>query len=149
VAASLAAGTCLVAGTGPFRASQGSSNQTLAAWLEQHHLSYGLSGYWNAAPTTIYSGESVQVRQIVPVPGGFAPDAWGAKKQWYEAASHDANFVITQDDDQLHDSPLTPAVAEASFGKPTAVYQVDGFTILIYPYNLLTRGKTLVLKPGA
>ncbi|HEX4791105.1 MAG TPA: hypothetical protein VH372_21775, partial [Actinospica sp.] len=149
VVAALTAGTCLVAGTGLFRATQGAPNQPLAAWLEQHHLSYGLSGYWNAAPTTIYSGDSVKVRQILLVPGGFVPHAWGAKKQWYEANSYDANFVITQDEDPLHHSPLTPAAAEASFGTPSAVYQVDGFTVLVYPYNLLTRGKTLVLGPGA
>jgi hypothetical protein len=145
-AAALAAVACLAAGTGLFRASQPSPNQPLAAWLEQHHLTYGISDYWNSGPITIYSGGKVQVRQIILLPGGFVPYTWYAQRQWYDPAHNDANFVITED---TPGSQLTTAAAESSFGKPSAVYPVDGYSILVYPYNLLTRGVAPVLPPGA
>ena len=146
--AGLAALTCLFSGTGLFVVSQNSPDQALAAWLEQHHLSYGLSGYWNAASTTVYSGGRVQLRQILAVPGGFVPYAWGAQQQWYEPARYDARFVVAEASGPQYTS-ITAAQAEASFGTPSAVYRVDGFTVLVYPYNLLTRGRPPHLKPGA
>jgi len=149
VAAAVAAATCLITGTGLFRAPQTSSIQPLAGWLADHHLTYGIAGYWNAEPVTIYSGGSVQVRQIILVPGGFVPYAWNAPRRWFDAKQHDANFVIAQDYTQQPQSPLTPASAESCFGKPSAIYRVDNFTVMVYPYNLLTRSHTPVLKPGA
>jgi hypothetical protein len=149
VVAAVAATACMVSGSGLFRAPRTSPSQPLAAWLADHHLTYGIAGYWNAEPVTIYSGGSVQVRQVILVPGGFVPYAWNAPRRWFDAKQQDANFVIAQDYSQQPQSPLTPAAAESCFGQPSAIYRVDNFTVMVYPYNLLTRGRTPVLSPGA
>lgn len=147
IAAATAATTgILLSGTALFLAPQATGYQPLAHWLADHHLTYGLASYWNAEPITIFSGDEVQVRQIYLESGGFLPQAWNAQRQWYSPALHDADFVIAQD---LPSSPLTSAEAEASFGTPSAVYRVNGLVVLVYPYNLLTRGQTVKLDPGA
>jgi hypothetical protein len=136
----------LLSGTALFRAPQRSPYQPLASWLAAHHLDYGLASYWNAEPITLFSRDAVQVRQIYLARGGFVPQAWNAQSQWYDPALHDARFVITQ---QVPNSPLTLKEAEVSFGTPSKVYRIDGFAVLVYQYNLLTRAHSVKLKPGA
>lgn len=145
-AAAVGAAACLVSGTALFVTPQTSPIRNVAGWLRQHNLTYGLAGYWNAGPTTIYSGNHVQVRQIVLVPNGFLPYAWGSMQQWYDPTLHDANFIIASDGPAY--TSVTVAGAEACFGKPASTYEYGGLTVLIYPYNLLTKGITLHLPPG-
>src|SRR5208282_4184494 len=40
------------------------ANTSLASWLESHHLTYGLSGYWTSSSVTVDSGNRVQVRAL-------------------------------------------------------------------------------------
>jgi hypothetical protein len=148
VAAVLAAVVCLASGTGLFRDTQSSSSQQLAGWLKQHNLTYGLSGYWDAAPTTVYSGGAVQVRQILFVPGAFVPYAWGAKQQWYEESQHYANFVIASDS-PADTASLRVSDALSVLGRPSATYHVDGSVVMVYSYNLLTKVVIPQLAPGA
>jgi len=143
--AALGAVTCLLSGTALFQTTRQDPLQPLAAWLEQHDLRYGLAGYWNASPITVFSGGAVQVRQIHLGSGGFVPRAWGSRQQWYDATSNDARFVIAEDDAR---GEMTPTQVESSFGKPTAVYHVGTYSVLVYSYNLLTRGHALGLPPG-
>jgi hypothetical protein len=144
--AALAAIGCLLSGTALFQATRHDPVQPVAAWLEEHHLTYGLAGYWNASPVTVYTGGSVEVRPIQLRTDDFIPRLWGADKQWYEASARDARFVITEQDPR---GEMTAAQAERLFGAPAAVYRVNGFSILVYSYNLLTKGSIPPLAPGA
>ena len=145
IAAAAAAAVCLVTGTGLFQPPVSDPNQVLAGWLEAHGLKYGLSDYWFGSPVTVYSGGRVEVRPVLPTSSGFVANPWGSKRQWYEASAHDARFVVAQD---APTSALTSAQTESWFGQPSATYQVDGFTVLVYPYNLLTRTSIPVVPPG-
>jgi hypothetical protein len=138
-AASLLSGTALVQPTTP------DPLQPLAAWLEAHHLTYGLAGYWNASPITVYSGGRVQVRPIYRLSVGYVAEEWGADEQWYEPAENDARFVVAE---QASVGGMTQALVVSSLGKPAKVYQVDGYSILVYSYNLLTKGGIPVPPPG-
>jgi hypothetical protein len=42
----------------------------------------------------------------------------------------------------------TPDQVVSSLGKPAKVYQVDGYSVMVYSYNLLTRGRIPVPPPG-
>jgi hypothetical protein len=146
VVAALGALTSLVSGTSLFQPVVRDPLQPLAGWLQQHDLTYGLAGYWNSAPVTVYSGGRVKVRQVYLAPKGFVPQTWGADQQWYVPAQNDANFVIAQQNPR---AAMTPAQVEGAFGKPAEIYQVDGYTILVYDYNLLTKGHAPVVPPGS
>lgn len=48
---------------------------------------------------------------------------------------------------------MSPAVVRARYGTPERVYRFDGYTIMVYGYNLLTRvtvpaGPWKGFKPG-
>jgi hypothetical protein len=94
---------------------------------------------------TVYTGGRVAVRPILTEPGGFIPRAWNARAQWFDATKNDANFVIAGPEQGAN---LTVAQVESTFGKPAAVYNVDGFSIMVYDYNLLTKGSPAILGPG-
>ena len=117
-------------------------NAQVAAWLQGHHLSYGFGDYWNANAITADSGNQVQVRYVSRIGDTLVQRPWESDSSWYDPAQHDATFLVTPGPASAC-SPGTPAgweaAAAATFGPPTATYRVAGFTILVWPKNLLTK----------
>ena len=72
-------------------------NAQIAAWLAANHLSYGLGDYWNANTITLDSGNQVQVRYVSRVGDKLVVRPWETKNSWYDAAQHDATFLVTRD----------------------------------------------------
>jgi hypothetical protein len=133
VAAVAALVPLITASTFP-RATQRSDN--LIAWLQAHHLRYGLAGYWSASATTENAGGKVQIFPISVVGKKAETYNWESDMAWYDASSYDANFVAIE-----AKYPLTVAQAERVFGKPASIGKVPGWQILVYKHNLLTKVK--------
>ena len=112
----------------------------LAAWLQAHHLTYGLGDYWNASAITLDSGNQVQVRYVGRVGDKLLVRPWETKNSWFDRTQHDATFLVTPGPASVC-SPGTPAgweaAAKATFGPPSGVYRVDGFIVLVWHENLL------------
>ena len=68
------------------------ANISLAPWLSEHHLTYGLSGYWTSSSVTVNSGQRVKVRALMQYT--LKRDLWMAKADWYDPKLHHANFVV-------------------------------------------------------
>jgi hypothetical protein len=117
----------------------------LAAWLQAHHLRYGLGDYWNANVITLDSGNQVQVRYVSRVGDRLMDRPWESENSWYDPAQHDATFLVTPGPANVC-SPGTPAgwqaVARDTFGPPSETYRVDGFFVLVWHTNLLSRLST-------
>jgi hypothetical protein len=64
----------------------------VAAYLEAHHLSYGLGGYWEASVITVETGGAVTIRAVTPACLQRYP--WESKSDWYDPSQHDANFIL-------------------------------------------------------
>jgi hypothetical protein len=115
-------------------------NAQVAAWLAAHHLSYGLADYWNANAMTVDSGNQVQVRYVSRIGDKLVQRPWESESSWYDPAQHDATFLVTPGPADAC-KPGTPAgwqaAARATFGPPSGTYRVAGFTILVWPKNLL------------
>jgi hypothetical protein len=113
----------------------------LAAWLQANHLTYGLGDYWNANAITLDSGNQVQVRYVSRVGDTLMVRPWETKNSWYDQTQHDATFLVTPGPANVC-SPGTPAgwqaAAKATFGPPSGIYRVDGFTVLVWHKNLLS-----------
>jgi len=114
-------------------------NQPLAAWLVEHRLTDGLAGYWQASSTTVDSGGKVQVNAVtLNGKGHLVPYQWETDDRAYNPSLHYANFVVT-------DGPLPLSLSGAwsaavrTFGRPQRVYRYDGYTIMVWPANLLRR----------
>jgi hypothetical protein len=112
-------------------------NHQLTSWLAGHHLSSGLSGYWEANVVTLTSGDRIHVRQLTPAGPRLVRYDWNSAAAWYDARSQTANFVV-----------LAPAVFEypgftdtkavlRTFGPPAHTYRVGAYRILVWEKNLL------------
>jgi hypothetical protein len=62
-------------------------------YLEGHHLTHGLSGYWQASYITVDTGGEVTVRAVAAC---LQPYLWEARPQWYRPDSwHPATFLLS------------------------------------------------------
>jgi hypothetical protein len=120
-----------------------SKDAPLADWLVAHHLTSGLSGYWNANVTTLLTGGKVHLAAVSG--GGKYAYLWVAKESWYDPAVSAANFIVTTTQQAGgQDVPLKDALKW--YGTPAESYTFDQYTILVYDHNVL---QSLVqLSPG-
>jgi len=113
------------------------ANQPLASWLVAHGLTDGLAGYWQANSTTLASGGRVQVSGVTVAPDGeLVPYEWEADDANYDPSLRDATFMVTNGPAQL---PWAQPAALRTFGPPQRTYRYDGYTIMVWDTNLLSR----------
>ena len=119
----------------------------LAAWLEEHGLTYGIAGYWDASVVTLQSGDRLQIRAVDlyrnrrghPGLEIYAP-GWETNALWYNASWYDATFAVADSQGRY------PAAGfEHVLGKPAATYRVASWLVLVYRTNLLLR---ILPRPG-
>ena len=113
------------------------ANQPLASWLVAHGLTDGLAGYWEANSTTLASGGRVQVSGVTVAPDGkLVPYEWETDDTDYNPSLQDATFVVAGGPAPL---PWVQSAALRTFGRPERVYRHDGYTIMVWDTNLLSR----------
>jgi hypothetical protein len=109
----------------------------LEAFLERHHLGYGVAAYWQASTVTVHSGGRVRVRALdmgtTPMPSAYL---WEAEGSWYDPAQpgNDARFVLR---DTWDPRSMDRAAVRAAFGRPSDEYRVGRYEILVWDRNLL------------
>jgi hypothetical protein len=112
----------------------------IAQWLLAHHLTSGLSGYWNANITTLITGGQVHLAPVTN--GGKYGYLWVAKEEWFNPSVSYANFILTTTQ-QVGGSDVPLRDVLAWYGKPARTYQVDQYTVVVYDHNVLED----VIKP--
>ena len=112
------------------------ANTQLATWLEAHHLTYGLSGYWTSGSVTVDSGGKVEVRALMQYT--MKRDLWMSNELWYQPKAHYANFIVldSQPGYFSHWEPLR--LIHKYFGTPARVYHTGPYTIEVWNRNLLS-----------
>jgi hypothetical protein len=124
-------------------------NAALVPFLEAHHLTSGLSGYWAANSVTLDSGGRVAIRSVDRANGKLRPSVKLVRPQWYDPRSASANFVVLYPTDPGTQpsvfSGFTGVVGFpyeknviATFGPPARTYHYRQYTILVWDKNLLT-----------
>ncbi len=113
------------------------ANISLGPWLLEHHLTYGLGGYWSSSSVTVDSGQRVEVRALMQYT--LERDLWMARADWYDPGRHYANFVVldSQPGFMHHWEPL--ALIQKYFGTPDRTYRTGPYTIMVWNQNLLER----------
>jgi hypothetical protein len=111
------------------------ANTSLATWLADHHLTYGLSGYWTSSVVTLNSGNKVQVRALMQ--HTMQDDLWMSKESWYDPQTHYANFIVLDSAPGYfsHWEPL--GLIKKYFGTPAKIYHTGPYTIMVWNRNLL------------
>jgi hypothetical protein len=110
-------------------------NVGLAAWLGQHHLTSGLSPYWEATSITVDTGGAITM--VAVDDSGWhrhvRPEEWENDVQvGAPAPGRTANFVILSPAEALRRASVL-----ATFGSPARSYRYGPFTILVWQKNLL------------
>lgn len=112
------------------------ANTGLAPWLLDHHLTYGLSGYWTSSSVTVDSGERVQVRALMQY--SMKRDLWMSNVAWYNPRLHYANFIVLDSKPGFMNHWEPRALISKYFGRPARTYHTGPYTVLVWDRNLLT-----------
>jgi hypothetical protein len=107
----------------------------LAAWLQRHHLTHGMSSYWMASSTSVDSGGAISMLSV-SIHGYWrklAPDAWENDLTLDNPLTNSVNFFVTQtgEDDKRR-------IALHMFGEPLHTYGYLKYTIMVWNKNLLS-----------
>ena len=139
VAALTLAGVCQLAslGYGATRPAAANSEQALAGWLADHHLTTGLGTYDEDNVTTLDSRGAVRLRTVSwPRSGRAVPRLYQSSASWYDPRTAYANFVLSAAAGRTGDHiPRDEILALA--GPPARTYRFESFTIMIWDKNLL------------
>jgi hypothetical protein len=110
------------------------ANTSLATWLLDHHLTYGLSGYWTSSSVTVDSHDAVQVRALMPSMQDYL---WMSSVSWYDPQTHDANFLVLDSTPGYTRWEQPPWLIKKYFGTPARTYHTGPYTVLVWHKNLL------------
>jgi hypothetical protein len=65
----------------------------IEAFLRSHHLTHGLSGYWDSSVITVDSGATVTIRPVIEA--CLQPYLWEARPDWFTPSRrHPATFIL-------------------------------------------------------
>jgi hypothetical protein len=113
--------------------SQADVNSVIGA-AEQHHLTLGYAGYWEAAPITWASHVRVHVYPVLTCGKTLCPFYLHYISTWYQPHPGIArSFLLT--DQAL---PFVPA-PPPGLGRPSSVYHAGAITMYVYPYDIASR----------
>jgi hypothetical protein len=111
------------------------AHSALISTLQKSGLHRGFAGYWNASVISVLSNGDVRVAPVSMGDGVLpAPFHHLTSEQWY--ASNWANgptFLILDANDRL---ALNRPALDAALGAPARTLKVDGYEVLIYPFNI-------------
>jgi hypothetical protein len=139
LATGLAALACYAAALGygaaqPAAPAQGAD---LAAWLDAHHLRYGLGGVVSNI-TSVESQGLVRVEIVSVRHGRVAALPYQSARSSYDPRRHDATFLVAVAPVDNPGHRVSYAEAAHTFGAPARVYHFAGYTVMIWNRNLLT-----------
>jgi hypothetical protein len=111
-------------------------NARLVTFLSAHHLTSGISGYWESSVVTVGSDGAVTIRAVQSVPR-LQPYLWEAKSSWYDVGSNYANFLVTSSTPGFLNHWQPHRAVLAALGAPARTYHVGPYTVYVYNKNLL------------
>ena len=111
------------------------ANASLAPWLLDHHLTYGLSGYWTSSSVTVNSGGRVEIRALLQF--SMKRDLWMSNVSWYDPKLHYANFIVLDSRPGFMNHWEPRALIRRYFGRPARIYHTGPYTVLVWNRNLL------------
>ena len=124
------------------------ANARLASWLRAHHLTHGLSGYWQASVVTVGTGGRVTIRAVSTADGGLVAYRWEAKAAWYDPGTQYANFVVLQNQAGFFNDWQPARRTLARFGPPEHTFHTGPYTVLVYQQNLMNALHARAVRAG-
>jgi hypothetical protein len=115
------------------------NQKSLATWLVDHHLRFGLSNYYAGALITVDGDNRTTIAPVKRIGGHLVLSPWESTTSWYNPALHDATFFVATPLNGCppRDAAVWVAAAGRTFGQPNQAYSVDGEQVLVWNHNLL------------
>ena len=132
LASALAAGYLAGLGYAAAQPAVPPANAQLAAFLAEHHLTSGISGYWQSSIVTVGSNGATTVRAVQP---SLRPYLWETKGSWY---GQRATFLVTENQAGYFNRFQPSTSALAALGPPARTYHVGPYTVLVWNKNVLS-----------
>ena len=132
LASALAVGYLASLGYAAAQPSVPPANAQLATFLTEHHLTSGISGYWQSSIVTVGSDGAATVRAVQP---SLRPYLWETKGSWYDQR---ATFLVTENQAGYFNHFQPSASALAALGPPARTYHVGPYTVLVWNKNVLS-----------
>ena len=110
-------------------------NTQIASWLQAHHLTYGLGGYWESSIVTVDTASHVRVRALMQFT--MRRDLWESKYAWYVPHAQYANFIVFESLPGFYYHWEPRALVHRYFGDPARTYNVGPWTVMVWNRNLL------------
>ncbi len=110
-------------------------NTQIASWLQAHHLTYGLGGYWESSIVTVDTASHVRVRALMQFT--MRRDLWESRYAWYVPHGQYANFVVFESVGGFYYHWEPRALVHRYFGDPARTYNVGPWTVMVWNRNLL------------
>jgi len=107
----------------------------VASWLQAHHFSYGLGGYWESGIVTVQTGGQVKVRALLK--NTLQPDLWLSQPAWYDPAAQRANFIVLSSTPGFMNNWEPRALISKYFGRPARIYNFGPYTVMVWDRNIL------------
>jgi hypothetical protein len=111
------------------------ANTGLAPFLLEHHLTYGLSGYWTSSSVTVASDQQVRVRALMQY--SLKRDLWMSRVDWYDPKRYYANFIVLDSQPGFMNHWEPRVLIRKYFGRPARTYQAGPYTVMVWNKNLL------------
>lgn len=135
VFALLAVNILTFGGTLATRPAAAVPEQTVIAFLLDHHLTNGLGSFWSSADITVQSNAQVHVHQIIVVNDKIRAYLWHANTDWFrQSGLQQANFLIYGENDS---ATVYYQAAVHSFGSPDHQYTVQHEIILVWDQPMI------------
>jgi hypothetical protein len=132
LASALAVGYLASLGYAAAQPSVPPANAQLATFLTEHHLTNGISGYWQSSIVTVGSDGAATIRAVQP---SLRPYLLETKGSWYDQR---ATFLVTENQAGYFNHFQPSASALAALGPPARTYHVGPYTVLVWNRNLLS-----------
>jgi hypothetical protein len=116
-------------------------DSALAGWLVAHGLRYGL-GQASANVVTVEGGARTEVLPVAVSSGRVRALMYESSAAAYDPRLHDASFLVERLPAGFGRGSawtLPYAAVRATFGRPARSYRFDGYEVLVWNVNLLTR----------
>jgi hypothetical protein len=110
-------------------------NTQIASWLQAHHLTYGLGGYWESSIVTVDTASHVRVRALMQFT--MRRDLWESTYAWYVPHGQYANFIVFESLPGFYYHWEPRALVHRYFGDPARTYNVGPWTVMVWNRNLL------------
>jgi hypothetical protein len=136
LASALLAGYAASLGYAAAQPSVPPASEQLATFLAEHHLTEGVSGYWQSSIVTVGSSGAVTVRAVTSTT--LRPYPWESKASWYDPALHRATFLVTDSQPGFFNYWEPSPAALAAYGPPAHTYRVGPYTVFVWDKNLLS-----------